>query len=167
MHCILHCIERSRTEFAELSEVDRRRIGRFRITRGRTHNATVASSSHEIPFCLTRRRIRQTSLICTKCSGASRERPIEACKLPCGSFERKVGALAELSTTNDERDRSRACAIVAARCFSRSPGINYRYTPTDVVVVEPHGASLKHAPLADALLRDARGTVSLRFFVPD
>lgn len=66
-----------------------------------------------------------------------------------------VGALAELSTTSDERDRSRACAIVTGRCFLRSPGINYRYAPTDVVVVIPHGASLKHAPLADALLRDA------------
>ncbi|KYN34385.1 hypothetical protein ALC56_11493 [Trachymyrmex septentrionalis] len=77
-----------------------------------------------------------------------------------------VGALAKLSTdTSDERDRSRACAIMMARCFSQSPGINYRYAPTDVVAVTPRGASLKHASPADALLRDARGIVSLRFFV--
>ena len=76
-----------------------------------------------------------------------------------------VGALVKLSTTSDERDRSRACAIMMARCFSQSPGINCRYAPTDVVVVTPRGASLKHASLADALLRDARGIVSLRFFV--
>ncbi|XP_076247440.1 uncharacterized protein LOC143187234 [Calliopsis andreniformis] len=35
------------------------------------------------------------------------------------------------------------------------PGINYRYTPT-YVLVESHGASLKYAPCANALARVAR-----------
>jgi len=129
-----------------------------------THNATVASSSREIPFCLTRRRIKQTSLICAKCSGALREHRSRFASY-FATRSSIVGALVKLSTTSDERDRSRACAIMMARCFSQSPGINCRYAPTDVVVVTPRGASLKHASLADALLRDARGIVSLRFFV--
>ncbi|EGI61546.1 hypothetical protein G5I_10109 [Acromyrmex echinatior] len=91
----IHCIERSRNE-SDVSGLHEERD---------THNATVASSSSEIPFCLTRRRIKQTSLICAKCSGALRERPIEVCKLPCDTRSSIVGALAKLFD-HERRTRS-------------------------------------------------------------
>lgn len=52
----------------------------------------------------------------------------------------------------------RACATEAAP-FHRPPGINYRYTPT-YVLVESHGASLKYAPSANALCYVARAVPS-------
>lgn len=62
---------------------------------------------------------------------------------PCRSFRRH------------SRDPRRPRLRHRAALFHGPPGINYRYTPT-YVLVESHGASLKYAPSANALCYVAR-----------